>query len=149
MEMAEEEEEHFDETIDDLKDMAAIFVAKLKAFSALPNSVIDQVITDVGEIMSHTMSYIKSKLDIIAEQTPHHFMEEVPVVVDLRRQLLSDIHELSNPFSDLLSEYKRNNYFKKKGALLLPEEKLLGHTLTPAVDKSTGNAIQIQQKDTF
>lgn len=149
MEESEEEEGHSHETISDLKDTAAVFVAKLKAYTALPNAVINEVIIDVGEIMSHTTSYIERKLDNIAKQMPPQYLEDFPEVSDLQRQLLSDLHDLANPFIDLLSEYKRTDYFLKKGALILPEEKLLGHTLTSKVDKSTGNAIQIQQEDTF
>ena len=76
-------------------------------------------------------------------------MEGTPDLDEIQEEFYEDFEKLSNPLKVFSTEYKRNEYFRQKGILLLPEEKLLGHSLVPRVHRGTGTATQEQHRDTF
>lgn len=136
-------------TMADLEELSAVFVAKLKANTSIPCSFVNEVIFEVEDIIHHTVNYIKGKFDSFVQQLPLLSMEGTPDLNKIKEELYEDFQKLSNSLKDYSTEYKRNEYFRQKGILLLPEEKLLGHSLVPGVHRGTGTARQEQRRDTF
>ena len=95
----------------------------------------DMVSTHIGH-MQLTISTLRDKF--VSESLDDFSFEEARQSCTL----------IGKPFEDLKSEYKQEKYLIKKGALILPGNKVLGYQFKSKLNKS-GRMVQIRQKVNF
>ncbi|KAJ8044396.1 hypothetical protein HOLleu_07132 [Holothuria leucospilota] len=132
------EDEATFQSFEDIRESIVVFVAKLKLNTSIPDSFIDSVIKDVADITNSLIDTFINNLLNFKEQAKdigiieQHFLQ----------QMLQNLQKILMPFDGLMTEHQRKDYFTKHGAFVPPEEKLLGHTIVPSVDRGTGLALQ-------
>lgn len=119
---------------------AALLIAKLRNSSRVPTSFVEEVLENVEEIFDNFVDHIQEKITKAAEN-----VTDEAAKVELEQLL----NETSNPFSDLKTEHQKRAYFKKCGAFISPEQKILGHYFKPTIDSSSGTSLQVRHEETF
>ncbi|KAJ8049893.1 hypothetical protein HOLleu_02837 [Holothuria leucospilota] len=130
-------------TSDEIRESAAVFLARLKS-SNISSSLVQKIICDVQEFVHNIVASIENKVTTFLDTytcTPHD--------EDIRGVLCDIFSNLNNPFSQIDTETAQKAYFLEKGALILPEEKLLGYHFKFKLDRRTGSPMQVQEKETF
>lgn len=142
-ESSEQEDVSFETQTERLPDIAAKFVAELRARTNVPASHTNKVIQTAQDLVISVLQTVQQDvMDILSE--PQYAANS-----ELRSDIQDVFENSKNPFSELMSDTQQKKYFSEKGDFIQPCEVLLGTCLKPKIDQKTGDPLQSTQKETF
>ena len=122
---------------------AAMTIAGLLASSSVPHSTVTKSVQTSADLIEDITLFVKAKTAEFA--AAKGILPEDEQLL----QLMSDIESVSQPYKNLMTEYKQKEYFKKSNAFLPPQQRTLGIAYYPRNNRSTGNVMQVRKKVTF
>ena len=127
----------------DQKDKMAVFLASLKSKS-ISTSTIKIITENVQDLIASTASCAQKKINNISKEWKDGSLNEESFT-----NALEFCDSLKDPFAELKLEKSQLEYFKEKGALILPVDRLLGDRYVPRLNRVTGRMEQVKKEDTF
>ena len=111
----------------DVKNSAAIFVAKMKAPSSMVQSTVDHVVTEASNLFSDIVGMLKRKTEV--------FLQSKKIGEDdiERENLLQVFYQFQNPFAQLETSHQQQQYFTQSGYFIKPGEVLIGHCVSSSL----------------
>ena len=118
----EDEQSQDGELKDDILDATSFFIASIKA-TAVPYSMVQQIVYETEELMKKIVTNLQSKL----ESTIQKRRKSVDFDIDNCFDELQQQFELAKgPFNQLRTQRQQDNYFKSKGVYISPEDVTVG-----------------------
>ena len=128
---------------EDVRNSAAVFIAKMKASSSTVQSTVDYVVTEASNLFSDVIGKLKRKTE--------EFLQSKNIEEDdiQRKNLLHVFDECQNPFTQLETSHQQEKYFTQSGYFIKPREISLGIEYHPRNNPTTGHVDQKAKHATF
>ena len=135
-----------DQSEDELKDATAVYIANLKD-SSIPSSSAQKILSLSRELIGSVVCTIEKAAAPLLEDISRNVIPCKDEVGTFQ----STLNTLKDPIQafKLSTEYQQTQFAIKAGALVKPEEKVLGHVYKEKIDKNTGRTEQILSDETF
>ncbi len=128
---------------EDVTELAASTIAKLKASSSVVQSTIDHVVRESSDLFKQVIFSLKSK-------TENVFASKGILEDDSdRRDLMEAFDQFENPFDKLETAYQQNKYFKQGNHFVQPREVAFAEAFYQRANSDTGHVDQVARRVTF
>ncbi|KAJ8050217.1 hypothetical protein HOLleu_03331 [Holothuria leucospilota] len=133
-----------DEILDkeDVTEMVASSVARMKASSSITQSTVDHVISETSNLFSNVIGVLKV-------QTERFFQHKGIEDDDEKRTLLDLFDQLKNPFENLETARQQRKYFIHHDHFIKPREVPFAVAFYPRNNWNTGHVDQVVKSLTF
>ncbi|KAJ8032472.1 hypothetical protein HOLleu_26003 [Holothuria leucospilota] len=138
-----EEDLDCDEDENDISYLVAVFIARLKA-SSISSALVENILRDLEELTSCILHTVKKEVVEIISTSMGGFPSD-----EVTSQFEKAFEDQSCPFAGMHSHHLQKVHFQQMGALILPEEKLLGYQFQSKFEKKTGTQLHVQKAETF
>ena len=128
-------------------DCAIRLVSSLKTAGNIPTSYTSKVISEMGELVQVVMNNVGKEVMQLLDKPDGG--DENAVDGQTKRKIQDVLDGSSNPFREVMTDAQQKLYFQKIGALVSPQERLLGKSFQTRIDKKTGNCLQVEENDSF
>lgn len=112
------EDEATSPSFDDIRESIVVFVAKLKLSTSIPDSFVDSVIKDVADITNSLIDTFIHQIMNFKEQAKNIGNIEQNIL----QQMLQNLQKVLLPFSGLMTEHQRKDYFTSMEHLYPPKK---------------------------
>ena len=132
---------------DELFESVSYFIASMRA-SSMPYSSIQKVILEVEELIKVVVDHMHKRFQLTMQEVQRN-MQLGEVDVNKLEKVFDEYELVQKTFNGLRSQHNQDKYFREKGYLVSPEEKVLGQSFVSQSDSSSGGVCQTLKNDTF
>ena len=127
---------------EDPREHIELFIKTMMS-SAVPSSFIQNVLSEVEELLSTVLDSVGSSINSILNSKTAS--DNNACFEDVKQR----IQAIKSSFNGFRTQYQRDSFFRKEGLLIPPEEKLVGRTFISQTASTTGEIMQVEKGDTY
>ena len=128
---------------EEVTELAASTIAKMKASSSVVQSTIDDVVRESSDLFSQIVMSLKTKTENLLKN------RGIPVNDPERQNLLETFSEFQHPLQNLETAYRQNKYFKEGKNFVQAREVPFGVAYYQRKNPDTGHVDQVAKHVTF